>query len=387
LGRFAVQGVMRLVRVLTCLVAGLASGQELLEQGRASYLKGEYARSAELLGKALTDCEQDAVCKENPYEILKALSRTMGVMGRLAEAEEFLQRAIEVRESRGETGAELADDLTEWAMLCRKQKKYERGLERLHRVMSLQHRKAYDSLEGHAALADTFSRMALFHVDQEQPDLAANALGMAVEFRKRVHGENHVALLPELDRLGTVLIAKQRYEDGERVFRHSLRIKEQSMGLSEADLISSLDGLGYVLFGQKKYAEAEPVYLRLLSVWKDSVGKEHPMVSMILDKLALFYREQEGRQEGEAASAEANSIRALFFATGLRREAGVLRGRGDREGAAKLYKDALQVLSVDRAEHAELKTQLENHLRQMRVAERPSPKKSVKGVAAKKAEE
>jgi len=123
-----------------------------------------------------------------------------------------------------------------------------------------------------------------------------------------------------------------------------LVIRETIYGKVHADLISTVDGLAYALFGQKKYDDAEQVYNRLLDLWLQSVGKDHPMIAMTLDKIAVFYADQKKFVEAREALQRSVAIRAHFHAMGLSQQATTAFGEGKLPEAKAFYQRALVVL-------------------------------------------
>src|ERR1019366_8575023 len=104
------------------------------------------------------------------------------------------------------------------------------------------------------------------------------------------------------------------------------------------------DGLAYALFGQQKYDEADPVYQRLIGLWEFSVGKDHPMVAVALDKLAVFYSAQKKYPEVRDALDRSTSIRARFLAMGISQQATQAFTEGHLDQVRAFYRRGLAVL-------------------------------------------
>jgi tetratricopeptide (TPR) repeat protein len=281
-------------------------------------------------------------------------------------------RAIEWTEKTlGPNHPRAAEDLTEQAMLCRQLKEYGRGLAILQSLSPRQRSQR----DADPLIADNFSRIALFHMDEKRPEQAASALRTALLIREKSMGTEHAGLLPELERLAAILLTLREDEKAELVFRRILVIRERALGPSSPDLIPAVEGLAYACFGQRKFAEAEPLYLRLLGLWR-GVGQNHPMVAMTLDKLAVFYREQGRAEESAAAMTRSNAIRALFFAEGVAEEAYALMQRGAKAEAARRYRKALAALDPAEKSHEELRAQIEMNWKALAGA---APKKAAPG--------
>ena len=100
-------------------------------------------------------------------------------------------------------------------------------------------------------------------------------------------------------------------------------------------------------------------------MWVNSAGADHPMVALTLDKLAVFYREQERFREALAAADQAIAIRALFLAKGLSQEATARQAQGEKREAEQLFRRALVVLDPSRPEQEKFRQQIESILAEL----------------------
>ncbi|HLJ46674.1 MAG TPA: tetratricopeptide repeat protein [Bryobacteraceae bacterium] len=315
----------------------------LIKTADASYMRGDYDAAFQSLETAWEQVQQNTETSDPiRYDILKRLTSVRAAAGQFAEADAFLQLAINWREvAVNRNDPQIAEDLVQSANLCRGMKDYDRALAILQRAMSM-HTQAQGM--NSSAVADDFARMAQIYVDEKKPDDAAHALITAVDVRTKATNALHPSLLPSLDRLGEILITLADYPKAEETFRHALVIRETMNGKEHPDLLGSIDGLAYSLFGQKKYDEAEPLYNRLLALWMKSVGGNHPMVAMTLEKIAVFYAAQKRYDEAKAAAEQGNAIRAHFLAEGLTHEATEQLAEEKKDDALTLYRRTLSVL-------------------------------------------
>jgi tetratricopeptide (TPR) repeat protein len=374
--RFSIAAIFAAALLAQTTAPPPADLDQLLLDARKNYAKGDYTAARESLVTALAIVEESP--KESPkrYDVFKQLAGVNSAAGDYAKAQEYLEYAINWRETiLGPADPGILDDLTEQAMLCNRLKDNARGLAILNRVYAA-HLKSpgYES----SAAADDQSRMAILYMGDKKPDRAAECLVVAIRIREKILGLEHPGLLVELDRLAAAWIATQNYPRAEETFRRALVIQERLVGRDSADLIPTVDGLAYSQFGQKKYEEAEKNYGRLLGLWILSAGESHPLVAITLDKIAMFYREQKRTEEAQAAKDKALALRALFLANGLAQEAGEQLANADKEKkkqAEQTYRRALAVLDPERKEHDELRKSIEKMLDQLKPAKsRPSSK-------------
>jgi len=355
--------------LIACLAGVLAAQQEavpegtrpdpakeippLMEAGNASYLRGDYEPARQSFGQAWDLAQQTPA--ENPlrYDILKRLTSVRAAVGEFADADRYLQLAINWRETaidRNDSG--ITDDLLISAALCRGMKNYERARAILLRVLTV-HQAAQG--EESRAVADDYSRMAQTYLDEKKLEQGAGYLKIALEIRTKVANSLDASLVPDLDRLGSTLIAMRAYDQAEDIYRRALVIRETLLGSDDADLITSVDGLAYSLFGQKKYDQAEPLYQRLIGLWVKSVGDDHPMVATAMDKVAIFYAEQKKFDKSKEASDRATAIRAHSLASSLVGQAMEQVAEGDAERAVQLLDRALKVMDPPNPMYDELR--------------------------------
>jgi len=356
----------------------------LMKSARSDYMKGDYVAARASLEQAWAEIQPSPPDEPKRYEIVKQLEAVLSASGEYKAAEEYEELAINWRENNvGLKDPKLAEEWIELATLCQRLKNYDRAAALLMRARSFHvDRYGRESLQ----VADDWSRVALVYAAQvEQMEQAIVPLRVAIQTREAVMGAEHPAILPELDRLGSLLVTLHFYADAEETFRRSLVIRERLTGKMHSDLISSIEGLAYAQFGQKKYGEAEEGYKRLLALWISVTQQpDHPMIALTLDKLAVFYRAQKREEEAVDAANKAIAIRGSFLATSLDQEAMERKIRGKKDEAAALLDRALTALDPSRQEHVELRKLIEKDIAELN-APAPSEAKPVKPAPAKPA--
>jgi len=324
----------------------------LLKSGNESNMKGDYESARQSFLKAWEFAQETP--RDNPvrYDILRRLTAVRAAVGEFADADNYLQMAINWREQNfGLNDPRIADDLLVSVGLCRGMKDYSRARAVLGRVMAM-HTGAFGPES--SMVADDFSRMAQIYMQETNVPQAINSLNAALTIRGKSVSALDVSLVPDLDRLAGAYITTRDYPKAEATFRHALVIRETLIGKDDADLIAPVDGMAYAMFGQKKYEEAEQVYQRLISLWVKSVGEDHPMVAMALDKVATFYADQKKYDQANEAQERANAIRAHFFATGLSIAATEQTLEGNKNAAIALYRRALVAMDPPNPIYQEL---------------------------------
>jgi len=356
-------------RFCVLLLASLLTAQEppsidkLIAAARGALQTGQMEIATESMEQARKLADELPRNAAQRYDALKHSAVIATAAGEYKEAEEFINLAINWRETINRDDPKIADDLVELAQVCRLEEDYERALVILQRVLSMKAReKGFQSLE----VADLLSFIGQIHLAKESYEACIGTLASSIEIREKLLGAEHPTLVPDLDRVAAVSATMRDYDRSEKTFRRVLLIREALLGKTDADLLATLDGLGYALFGLRKHDEAEKVYKRLIGLWTTTSGGDHPMVAIAYDKLALLYRDAKREEDGKAAADRANTIRTLVLAKGLVAEATVQIAAANRPSAESLLNQALNLLKPPEPDFEKLRASVESQLKELR---------------------
>jgi tetratricopeptide (TPR) repeat protein len=271
-------------------------------QGQNYYLQTNYSEAERYYRKAA------AIEDENPI-YLNAHAVTLNTLGRYAEAEPLLRRALaNFEKNLGPANPSVATILSNLARLLQNQGKCNEA-EPLHR----------------RALAIT----------------------------EKVLGPENLVVAINLNQLASLLEAQGKYTEAETLYRRVLAITEKTFGQQHHDVAISLNNLARLLDTQGKYAEAEPLYRRALALDEKAFGPLHPDVAIILNNLAHLLQ-----NTGKGSEAETLYRRALDitekkfgsqhpdFASILNNLAQLLQEMGKYAEAELLYRRALFIQEV-----------------------------------------
>jgi len=366
--------------LLFAFVVSSAFGQEtippLLASGNAAHLKGDYEGARQAFVKAWELAQDTPPQDPVRYDILKRLTSVRAAAGDFADADNWLQMAINWRENLAlQDQPRIADDLLVSFSFARAVKNYERAILILNRVMGI-HR----SVSGipSTAVADDESRLSQVQMEQKNFPAAISTINIAITMRTDLFGPLDPSLIGDLDRLAGVYIVLRNYPQAEDAYRRALVIRETLFGKNDADLIATVDGLAYAIFGQKRYADAEPLYQRLIGLWVKSVGDDHPMVAIALDKVAVFYADQKKYDQAKEATERATAIRTHFLAAGLSGAATEQIAEGNKEQAVALYRRALLVMDPPHPMYDEMHSQIDEIVKSMAPPAKAPAKKATK---------
>ena len=197
-------------------------------------------------------------------------------LGRYAEAEPLLKRALALRESsQGPDSLELGADLE--------------SLGRVYRILG-RNADAELSLKRGIAIAERA---------MEAP------VGMRVGAGYPVFGRLY-------SELSLVYGNLSRYDEAETAAKRALANVEQSLGPDHPFLAKVLDGLAGVYLSQRRFAEAEQLLRRALAIDEKVLGTTHVEVAQLLDRLA-----KAKLAKGEAVEALDISRKSAAISAGL----------------------------------------------------------------------
>src|ERR1700730_5180493 len=138
------------VLCLLALAPGIAGADDqnaelnqFMRAGEASYGKADYDAARVSYEKAWELAQQTPSNTPVRYDILKRLTAVRAAAGQFAEADNYLQLAINWRETAiSRDDPKIADDLLESVTLCRGMKQFDRAMAILERVRSMHVRSA-----------------------------------------------------------------------------------------------------------------------------------------------------------------------------------------------------------------------------------------------------
>ncbi len=135
---------------------------------------------------------------------------------------------------------------------------------------------------------------------------SAALLGRAVEKRRQLHGNRHVAVADSLQALAKTLNDQLAYAPAEQAVRETLTMRRALLGNEHLDTAETIELLADVLVGAGKFREAEPLYQEVLAIRYELLGREHALVAQTLRRMGTLLLELD--QPREAARQFLDSL-------------------------------------------------------------------------------
>jgi eukaryotic-like serine/threonine-protein kinase len=155
-------------------------------------------------------------------------------------------------------------------------------------------------------VAADMDRLGHVLVHRDRYDEAEPLLREALAQRRLLLGSAHSATAETLDHLATLYQRRQDYAAAEPLFREALAIRRGLFADTAAIVGQSLNNLGVLLFAKSAYDQAEAVYREALAIEVRRLGENHPQTAQTLHNLA-----QTRTRQGKFAEAESLYRRAL----------------------------------------------------------------------------
>lgn len=242
------------------------------------------------------------------------LGRALTGLGRPAEAEVHLRRALELaEESAGRHSAAGAEALRELGIAARE-------LGRLPDARAALEEAERIGIEVHGERAPEVASMrtALATVVQREADYAraASLHEAALEARRAAFGENHASVAESLDGLGITLRQLGRSAEAEGMYRRALEIRTRVQRPDHPDIATTKHNLSRALNGMGRYAEAEAATRDALRIQRAAYPDGHSVIALSLRSLGVTLFDAGRFEEADEALAEAQAMYERLFPDG-----------------------------------------------------------------------
>lgn len=285
---------------------------------------------------------------ENPL-YLNMAGRIAQHLGRYAEAESWLEKALVIRKASGDTApSDVAQSLSNLALLYKVQAKYFKAEPLYLDALAIQQRSLRPD---DPALAMTLNNLAALYKTENQLAKAEPLYlqARAIE-KKSLRPDDPVAAIT-LNNLAALYKTQGQYAKAEPLYQEALAIREKALGPGHSDVAGSLNNLAELFYTQRQYQKAEPLYQRALAIYSKSLGADHPTTAMSLNNLAELYRAQGLYEKAEPLYLEALRIQTSALgpdhpdvAGSLNNLALLYQAQGRYAEAGPLYAKALEIL-------------------------------------------
>ncbi len=285
---------------------------KVLEQGKAqatainekaaeaAYQLGELAYEQIDYKKAYAYYREAAKLEPDNPTYLNMAGRLSQEVGRYAEAQPFLEEALQIREKAlGPEHPDVALSLNNLAALYDDQGQYEKA-EPLFNAHSPSMRLKPSGRNNHPAVATSLNNLASHYGDQGQYEKAEPLYQRSLAIREKALGPDHPDVAISLNNLAMLYNTQGQYEKAEPLYQRSLAIREKALGPDHPDVAASLNNVAGLYNTQGQYGKAEPPYQRALQILQKALPSDHPNLVQVMENysalLAKLNRDPEAKE-------------------------------------------------------------------------------------------
>ena len=282
----------------------------------------------------------------DPKFLLRAGKRAIAA-NQYSKAKTYLERLLDVLESKGEESVELADALHEMGTLHLDLGKYGKAAPYFLRSLSLK-----EKLLGKedASVAATRAKLGSLYKAKGEFGKAESFYLRALSIYEKHTGKEEITVADIWMDLGDIYLSKRQYVKAEKFYHRSEAINIKARGRGHP-VIARIDAKLAEIFAQNgDLKKAENFHLEAIVKAKKALGPEHTSVVRAMKKLADFYQSNKHYKNAEksylmtlSVATKAFGEKSPFVAEIRKSLSETYEFLGDHEKANALRKKSMQV--------------------------------------------
>jgi serine/threonine protein kinase/tetratricopeptide (TPR) repeat protein len=292
------------------------------------------------------------------------IGRTLQSLGRYAQAEPNLRKALAIRRAELRVGhPDIAASVNNLANILYHQNRPAEA-EALFREALASWRAALPA--GHPQIATGLNNLASLLDDQHKVAEAEPLYRESLAILRAALPAGHPEIAQALNNLASFLHAQNRLVEAEPLYREALKIRRAAVAAGHPDIAISLDNLAKLLQARNNLAEAEPLQREALAIRRAAFPAGHPEIARGMNNLAWLLHAQGNLTEAEPLLREALVIRRAALPAGhpdiaasLNNLAGLFQAQNKPAEAEPLFREALAIRrAAYPAEHPDIAVSL-----------------------------
>ncbi|KAF4486735.1 Nephrocystin-3 [Colletotrichum fructicola Nara gc5] len=268
-----------------------ALGNLYSDQGRLQEAEDMYQRALQGSEKALGPDHTSTLLTVNN------LGNLYSKQGRLQEAEDMYERALQGSEkalgpdhtSTLLTVNNLGNLYSKQGRLQEAEDMYERALQGTEKALG----------PDHTSTLDTVNNLGNLYSNQGQLKEAEGMYQRALQGREKALGPDHTSTLDSVHCLGILYSKQGRLQEAEGMYQRALQGSEKALGPDHTSTLLTVNNLGNLYSNQGRLKEAEGMYQRALQGSEKALGPDHTSTLDSVHCLGILYSKQGRLQEAE----------------------------------------------------------------------------------------
>lgn len=272
------------------------TGAAYFTMGYNLYSQSKNAEAQPFFEAALTNCLKRKYARIEAGQTYNALAINLSEMGRFAESDQYLDKALEIFSKGGkETESNLLAVLNTRGNSMRDRGHYALAEPDHRKAIALELRTSGDNTED---LAACYSNLSLDLLGQGKYEEAEFYLKKALQILRKLGKSETPDAVIYYNHLGLVNSRRGNMKKAEEVYRDSLRILGK-VDKQSADYGRTLSNVASVLDEKTRSTESIALSHEALAIHKKVIGPRHPVTTQTMNNLAHY----EGAS-GDLAGAE-----------------------------------------------------------------------------------
>ena len=217
--------------------------------------------------------------------------------GKLVEAEQLYQRALQGREKAwGPEHTSTLETVNNLGILYKNQGKLVEAEQMYHRAL-----QGYEKTWGseHTSTLKTVNNLGALYVSQGKLIEAEQMYQRALQGKEKAWGLEHTSTLETVNNLGVLYANQGKLVEAEQMYQRALQGKEKAWGPEHTSTLDTVNNLGLLYANQGKLVEAEQMYQRALQGYEKAWGPEHTSTLETVNNLGVLYANQGKLVEAE----------------------------------------------------------------------------------------
>ena len=259
----------------------------MMNQAEAMNLKNRYADALQFLEKAI-EIREEFLGKNHPETASAyfAKGKTLEKKGKYAEALNLVQKAVDIRENiLGKDNPYTVETYNAIGIISRDSGKYDDALKWYQKALDIQERVLGTD---HPDTAVTYNNMANAYSRLGQYEEALQWHYKALNIKERVFTE-HPEIATTYNNIAVVYSHLGKYEDALKWYQKALNIRERVLGTEHPYTATTYNNIALVYYHLGKYEDALKLYKKALDICERVLGFDHPDTSAIYNNIAKVY--------------------------------------------------------------------------------------------------
>ncbi|MHC5112080.1 MAG: tetratricopeptide repeat protein [Planctomycetota bacterium] len=316
--------------------------------GRTYKSLGKMDKAEQHLQRALA-LREKALSTEHPdlADSLGALAELRMAEGRYAEALELQQRVLDISTAQqGGESAAVAQSLGNIGFALQELGRLPEAEESLQKSVEILRRLETEPTQ----IAHSLNNLGCYLMDMGDFAGAESALREAVEIRREFLGNDHPGTAIALNNLAQSVAELGKLQAAIPLLEESLAVRRRAYGSTHPKVAIALNSLGRFLLRNGELSAAEPYLREALDMRRQVLGPEHPGLATSMNNLAMLLDDLGRYEESRNLHLKSLELRRRIYgpehvrvANALHNLSAVCRNQGDLTAAEEYARKAVDM--------------------------------------------